>query len=211
MWRQGVLDGSLLGHSHPVFDLGEGLLDRVQVGRIGRQEREPCAGGADHAADGGSLVRSEVVHNDDVSGPEHWHEQLLDVGTEALAVDWAFEDAWCRQPVAAQRTEEGQSAPVAEGCEAAQVLAFRSPAPERRHIGLNPGLVDKGQPLRVKTSLPQSPSLPPTGDVGACLLKTEQRIFLNLSPSRRRNNHTALCETFTPRAANSSFSPCSVR
>ena len=32
-----------------------------------------------------------------------------------------------------------------------------------------------------------------------------------LSPSRRRNSHTALCETFTPRAANSSFSPCNVR
>ena len=35
--------------------------------------------------------------------------------------------------------------------------------------------------------------------------------FLNRSPSRRRNSQTALCETFTPRAASSSFSPCSVR
>jgi hypothetical protein len=35
--------------------------------------------------------------------------------------------------------------------------------------------------------------------------------FLNRSPSRRRNSQTALCETFTPRAASSSFRPCSVR
>jgi hypothetical protein len=42
------------------------------------------------------------------------------------------------------------------------------------------------------------------------MLKGEQR-FLNRSPSRRRNNHTALCETLTPRAASSSFRPCRVR
>lgn len=35
--------------------------------------------------------------------------------------------------------------------------------------------------------------------------------FLKLRPSRRRKVHTAWCETFTPRAASSSFSPCSVR
>jgi hypothetical protein len=34
---------------------------------------------------------------------------------------------------------------------------------------------------------------------------------LKLRPSRRRKVHTAWCETFTPRAASSSFSPCSVK
>lgn len=29
--------------SNPVFDLGEGLLDRIEVGRIGRQIPESCA------------------------------------------------------------------------------------------------------------------------------------------------------------------------
>ena len=33
-----VFDGSLLGSPHPVFDLGEGLLDRIEVWRVGRQE-----------------------------------------------------------------------------------------------------------------------------------------------------------------------------
>lgn len=36
-------------------------------------------------------------------------------------------------------------------------------------------------------------------------------VFLNRSPSRRRNVQTALCETLTPRAASSSFSLCGVR
>lgn len=47
----GVVDGSLLGGSHPVFDLGEGLLDWVEVGRVWRQIPKPGACGADQAAD----------------------------------------------------------------------------------------------------------------------------------------------------------------
>jgi hypothetical protein len=38
-----------------------------------------------------------------------------------------------------------------------------------------------------------------------------QSVFLNRCPSRRRNSHTVLCETRTPRAASSSFNPCRVR
>jgi hypothetical protein len=43
------------------------------------------------------------------------------------------------------------------------------------------------------------------------LAQARTAFFLNRSPSRRMNSHTALCETWTPRAASSSFSPCSVR
>ena len=124
----GVLDGSLLRLSHPVLDLGEGLFDRVEVGRVGRQVPEPGADGADHLPDGGRLVGAEIVHDDDVTGFEHGHELLLDIGPEALAVDRSIEDARRRQPVAAQGTEESQRAPVAMRGKAAQAFAFRSPA-----------------------------------------------------------------------------------
>ena len=173
----GILDGSLLGPSHPVLDLGEGLLDRIEVGRVWRQEPEPGPGGSDHVPDGGRFVRPEIVHDDDVAGPEHGHEKLLDIGAEALAVDRAVEDARCRQPVAAQGAEEGQRAPVAVWSKAAQPLAFWSPAAQRGHVGLDPGLIDEDQTPRVETGLPRAPSLPPTGDVGAYLLKSEQRFF----------------------------------
>jgi hypothetical protein len=48
-----------------------------------------------------------------------------------------------------------------------------------------------------------SPSLHGTGPAGA------NSVFLNRSPSRRRNSQTAL--TLTPRAASSSFRACNVR
>ncbi len=61
--------------------------------------------------------------------------------------------------------------------QARQTFASRSPAAQRGHVGLDPGLVDEDQPPRVETGLPRSPSLPPTGDVGARLLKGEQCFF----------------------------------
>src|SRR5690606_40769048 len=69
------------------------LLDRVEIGRIGWQEPEPCACGHYHLADGGRLVRAEIVHDDDVARFEHRRELLLDIGAEALAVNRPVEDA----------------------------------------------------------------------------------------------------------------------
>ena len=45
------LNGAGLGHPHPVFDLCEHLLDGVEVGRVGRQECQSCAGAADRGAE----------------------------------------------------------------------------------------------------------------------------------------------------------------
>lgn len=47
-----VIDRTLLGVAHPVFDFGDGLLDRVEVGGVGRQESEMGVGAADGVADG---------------------------------------------------------------------------------------------------------------------------------------------------------------
>ena len=172
-----VLEGPLLGVSHPVLDLGEGLLDGIEVWRVWRQEPEPCPGGLDELADGDGFVAAEVVHDDDVARPERGDQQLLDIGAEAYAVDWALEDAGSDQAIAAQRTEEGQGAPVAVRGEAAQSPAPRTPAAQRRHVGLDPGLVDEHQPARIEARLPAFPALPPPGDGGMGLLKGEQRFF----------------------------------
>jgi hypothetical protein len=102
---------------------------------------------------------------------------LLDIGAEALAVDWSVEDARRREPIPAQRAEEGQCAPVAVRSQAAQPLAFRPPTAQRSHVGLDPGLIDEDQALGIEAALPGSPSLAPAGNVSARLLKGEQRFF----------------------------------
>ena len=54
------LCGSLCGFSQLMFELGEELLDRVQIGRVFRQEEELRPGWADGAADIVALVRAEA-------------------------------------------------------------------------------------------------------------------------------------------------------
>ena len=61
----GVVDGSLLAVSHAVFDLGEGLLDRIEIRRVRRQVPQRCAGNVDEAAQRGrsqpvQLIREQL-------------------------------------------------------------------------------------------------------------------------------------------------------
>lgn len=53
-------DAALGGLSQPVLELGEELLDRIEVGRVFGQEEEPCAGLSDCAANGLAFVAAEI-------------------------------------------------------------------------------------------------------------------------------------------------------
>ena len=123
------------------------------------------------------LAREFLKVKDDVAGLQGGHELLLDIGAEALAVDRPIEDARCNKPVAAQRAEEGQSAPVTVRSKCAQPFALWSPATQRRHVGLDPGLIDEDEPGGIEAILPGAPSRPPARDVCARLLKGEQCFF----------------------------------
>src|ERR1700753_4245849 len=96
-----ILDGSLLSLSHPMLDLGERLLDGIEVRRIFWQEPQPCAGSLDGVADRPGFVGAEIVENDDVAGLEGWDQLLAHIGAKALAVDRAVKDAWSGEPIAA--------------------------------------------------------------------------------------------------------------
>lgn len=119
-----VLNGALLILPHPVFDLGEGLFDRIEVGRVWRQVPEPGASGFDYLPDGFRLVASEIVENDDVAFAQGWREKMLDIGVEAFTVDRPVEDAGCGELVVAERADERQGSPVAVRREAAQAGPF---------------------------------------------------------------------------------------
>ena len=51
-----------------VFELGEGLFDRVEIGAVGEGEPKFGSGGFNRDFDGGALVSAEVVHDRDVAG-----------------------------------------------------------------------------------------------------------------------------------------------
>ena len=71
------------------LELREAELDGIEVRARGWQVPEggPCS--LDGALDAGDLVGPEIVGNDDVAGLQGRHQDLVDVGAEALAIDRA--------------------------------------------------------------------------------------------------------------------------
>src|SRR5438067_283443 len=79
------------GLSQKRLQLGEGLLDWIEIGTVRRQEQQLGAGRLDGLAHRVALVARQVVDHDDVARRERRHEHLCDVLQEARAVDRAVE------------------------------------------------------------------------------------------------------------------------
>src|ERR1700730_11311098 len=84
-------DGAHGDLAQEVLDLGEDLLDRVQVRRVFRQEEELGTCCANELAYRFGFVTAEIVHDDDVAGTQRGDEDFLDIDPEALAVDGTVE------------------------------------------------------------------------------------------------------------------------
>ena len=70
----------------------------------------------------------------------------------------------------------------------ADALALGAPASQGGHIGLNPGLIDKNQPLGIQIWLAGTPPLAAGPNIGTDLFKSEQTLLWNGPPltSRRK-------------------------
>ena len=98
-----VIDGPGRSLAQQSFEFGEDLLDGVQVRGVFGQEEQLGAGLSNGPANTLALVRAEIVEDDDVARLEGGHEELLDIGQEALAIDRAAAlrpDAPARSPPA---------------------------------------------------------------------------------------------------------------
>jgi hypothetical protein len=173
----GGFNSSLSGFTKQGFELGEDLLDGIEVRAVGWQEQELGACGTKGTADGFALVTAEIIDDDDIAGSQRRHQDLLDIGEEAAAIDRPIDDARRIDPIGAQSGEESERSPVAVRCLGDQPLASGAPSVGARHIGLGPGLVDKDEACGVKPTLILLPSGAPASDVGSVLLAGVQTFF----------------------------------
>ena len=114
-----------------------------------------------------------------------------DIDPEAFAVDGTVDYPRCVDPVVAECRQKGTGVPVAEGGVAVQALTARAPAPQRRHVGFDPGFVDENEAGRVDARLIFQPLLPAAPDLGTALLSSDQCLFLCVSPCSCTNLQTA--------------------
>jgi hypothetical protein len=148
------------------------------------------AGRADELAHGFAPVTAEIVHDDDVAGAKRGHEDLLDIGSKALAVDWPLKQPRRLDPIVAQRGQECCGLPVTVRDLGREPAAARRPSSQRRHVGLSPGLVDEDQALRLDAILMLCPLRPPPRDVGTVAFASHHAFFLKLSFSAWTNSQT---------------------
>jgi hypothetical protein len=150
-------EGSLGGTSEQRLQLGEQLLDRIEVGAVGRQEEQLGASLVDGLAHRLAFVAAEVVDDHDVAGRKRRCQDLLNIGEEASAVDRPVDDAGRGDAVMAECREEGHGAPAAVRHLGDKPLTLAAAAMAARHVGLRPGLVDEHQAARIKPGLVQLP------------------------------------------------------
>jgi hypothetical protein len=122
-------------------------------------------------------VAAEVVQDDDIAGRESRGEDLFDLEEEGFAVDRPIDHPRRIDPVVAERGDEGQGLRMAVGRVGLQPSSPRSPAPQGRHVGLHPGLVDEHEPRGRDPALMSLPSRPLSGDVRTRLFFCQQRFF----------------------------------
>src|SRR5580692_8020178 len=167
-----------------MFQFGEDLFDGVEVGGIGRQEQKPGSASPDGAAHRLALVATErstpdapggrrVIEDDDVARLQRWGQNLIDIGPEALAVDWTIENPWGLDTITPQGGEEGHCLPVTVRDLCREPPAPRAPTSDGSHVGLDPGFIDEDEEDetgRINPRLIFFPTRAAARHVGAILL-----------------------------------------
>jgi hypothetical protein len=101
------------GLSEQGLELGEDLLDWVEVGRVFRQEHEAGSDSPDRPPYRLSFVGAEIVEDEDVARLQRRREKLLDITAETLAVDGSVEQAGRIDAIVAKSGEERRLLPLA--------------------------------------------------------------------------------------------------
>ena len=128
----------------------------------------------------------EVVHDDDVTGPQFGHENLGDIGFEPVAVDRAVQHHGSDHARHAQSGDQRGGFAVAVREAHAQALAPGAAAMAAGHVGRSPGFVDEDEPLGIEVELTVKPRAPLAQDVGPILLDCMASLFLRVMSWRTK-------------------------
>jgi hypothetical protein len=121
------------------------------------------------------------------------------MGAEAFAINGAVEQVGRIDAVIAQGGKK-RSLPAAMRKLIDEALSFRCPAAQPGHVGFRPGLVDEHQSPGIDAALIGSPARAMAAYVRAVLLARVKRLFLNVTPRRRKKQLIIEVSDLTPRS-----------
>ena len=166
------------------FEFGEGLLDRIEIGRVRRQVKQVGADRLYGLPNTSDFVTGQVVHDDDIAGLEAGGENLLGIGLEGDTVHRPVEHHGGTQAAQAQASDEGGRLPMSPRHRCEQAFAAPSAAAEPGHVRLGPGLVNEDKTIRLEPSLPLAPTLTFMRYVRAILFRRPLSFFYSCTPAR---------------------------
>ena len=144
--------GSCLSLSEQGLEFGEGFFDRIEIGRIARQEHHPGIPGPYRLTSPWALVDVEIAPDHHIAGFKLWRQLGGDISVESLAIDGASitqgaTSSWQRSPACSRQAgDKGLGMPFAEGSICRKPLALNAASPQRGHIGFNRSLVNEYPP-----------------------------------------------------------------
>jgi hypothetical protein len=152
------------------FQFRERLFDRIEIRTVGREEAKVRAGAGNRRPNLGLFVHREVIENDDITGPQGGHEDLLDVREEARVVDRSVEHGGGLDAIRSQRRDDRLGLPMATRRVVMEPGATRTPAIATQQIGRHPALIEEDVLAGVTQRQPRAPPPAVRGDVRAPLL-----------------------------------------
>ena len=165
------------------FEFGEGHFDWVEVWAVGWQVLHARSAGFDQRFDRGDFVGGEVVQDYNVAGVQFRAEHVLQICTEDLGIDCAFDQKGCDHAIAAQGADHRGTAPVSVRHVRDQALVLLAASVQPSHLRVQSGLVDEDQSFTVQSGLFLTPVFPRGLHVGPFLLGGVQRFFYSSIPS----------------------------
>lgn len=159
------------------FDLGEDLLDRIEVRAVRRQVEQVHARVFEAFLDARHLVSRQIVDDDDAVWPHFRDQAFLKPLPEDHPGHGAREQLRGQDAVMRQARDEGGCHPVTVRSLGEQLLTLWAPAMAARHRRVRAGLIDKHQRCEVELGLSRPPERACKRDVGAILLSREDRFF----------------------------------
>ena len=160
------------------FELGEGHFNGVEVGAVCGEVKKlgPASGN-------GSLHPAYFVGGDQVAWPQFGTKHLAHVSQEHVTVHRTIHQPRGAQAIVAQCCDEGGAFPVTMRHRRLAALAnWRTPV-KARHLGVEPGLIEKDQSSCLPNALFLPPILAGDQEVLPVLLGGAQRFFYSSAPS----------------------------
>ena len=178
-------DGPRGGLPQAGLEFGKGLLNGIEIRRVGGQEDQLGARLFNSGPGGCYLMSGQMVEDDAVAHPEGRDEDRADIGTKGGAVEGAIEEHRCRAAPHPQPANQRSGFPMAVRNRGPAPVAAGCPPTPPGQLGGGGGLIQEDELGGIELGLPSGPSVPLRNYVRSLLFAGMSGLFVKGSRCRR--------------------------